>query len=200
MISLGTLFWLMIVLFGVIGSLRGWTKEVIATSGLVLSLFFINFAAQGIVNFVSGSNPDSAIFGATIERRHFYALAFIHLAIAFFSYQGPAFAGTRVRDRLRIRDSVQDKILGGLIGCLNGYLLLGAIWAFLEYRVIGRGEWEILGPGVPYVFDPSTITRPLIDGGEAAIAIVNNLPIPLLSPYLPILVVVVFLFVIVVMI
>ena len=198
MISLGTLFWLMIVLFSIIGSLRGWTREVIATSGLVLSLFFINFAALGVINLVSGSNSDGALLGEVVERRQFYALGLIHLSIAFFSYQGPAFAGARVRDRLRIRDSVQDKILGGLIGGLNGYLLIGSLWSFLEYRVITRGEWLPLDVGLPYVFEEAIIVRPLID--SRAMSIVANLPLPLLADYLPILVVVVFLFVIVVMI
>ncbi|MEM7336553.1 MAG: CvpA family protein [Chloroflexota bacterium] len=198
MISLETLFWLMIVLFGVIGSLRGWTKEVIATSGLVLSLFFINFAAFDIINFVSGSSPEAMLVDGSIAKRHFYALAVLHVIIAFFSYQGPAFAGARVRDRLRIRDSVQDKILGSIIGGLNGYLLIGALWAFLEYQSTGRSEWKQLDAGVQYVFQDTTITRPIIE--SSATAIMNNLPIDLLSPYLPVLVVVVFLFVIVVMI
>lgn len=198
MISLGTLFWLMIVLFGLIGSLRGWTKEVIALSGLVLSLFALNFMGAILVGFVSSGTAEGVLGGGSVERRQFWVLTLIHLIIAFFSYQGPAFAGARVRDRLRVRDNIQDKILGGLVGSINGYLLVGALWAFLEYRIISQGQWLRLDPGLPYVFNESVIIRPAIDTG--AYTLMANLPIPLLAPYLPILVVVVFLFVIVVMI
>lgn len=198
MISLSTLFWLMIILFAVVGALRGWTKEVIATSGLVLSLFAINFMGNLVINFVSSGTADGLIVASSVERRHFYALAFIHVLIAFFSYQGPAIAGARIRDRLRIRDSVQDKLLGSLIGGLNGYLFIGALWAFLEYRVVAQSQWVRLDVGLPYVFDQTTIVRPTIE--SSAFSLMQNLPIPLLAPYLPILVVVVFLFVIVVMI
>lgn len=195
MISLGTLFWLMIILFGVIGALRGWTKEVIATSGLVLSLFTLNQFGAVLIGLLSNT-PTTAT--APIERQHFYILAMVHLSIAFFSYQGPAFAGTRVRDRLRVRDSVQDKLLGGLVGGLNGYLIFGTVWAFVEYQAQSAGNWVRLAPGVQYPFEPTVLLRP--DIGLSAYTLMERLPLPMLAPYLPILVVVVFLFVIVVMI
>jgi uncharacterized membrane protein required for colicin V production len=42
MINLYALFWISIILFATIGAVRGWSKEVIAMAGLVLSLFAIN--------------------------------------------------------------------------------------------------------------------------------------------------------------
>jgi hypothetical protein len=200
MISLGTVFWLMVSFFSLVGALRGWTREVIATSGLVLSLFALNQFGADLIGFLNGvgdtTNAAGEIF--PIERRHFYVLASIHLAITFFSYQGPALAGTRIGERLRVRDSLQDKVLGAIIGAINGYLIIGTIWAFLEYRIIETANWERLNAGVSYPFALSVISRPEIDSTLSSL--ISNLPLPLLAPFLPYLVVVAFLFVIVVMI
>jgi hypothetical protein len=192
MLSLGTLFWLMVLFFGIIGSLRGWTREVIATSGLILSLFAINQFGHLFLGLAptGGATP--------VERQRFYYLAILHLLIAFFSYQGPAFAGARLGERLRVRDTFQDKLLGLIVGSLNGYLIIGALWSFLEYRIQAAGQWLQLPIGEPYPFDPTILMRP--DVTSELGTLMGRLPLPLLEPYLPFLVVIVFLFVIIVMI
>jgi hypothetical protein len=191
MLSLGTLFWLMVLFFGIIGSLRGWTREVIASAGLILSLFALNFFGYWVLSAptVASSSP---------ERIRFYWLAVFHLTFAFFSYQGPVLAGTRFGERLRVRDNFQDKLLGLMIGTMNGYLIVGTLWSFLEYRIQPTRDWLRLPIGEPYPFDATILIRPEVTAGLDSI--VSKLPIPLLVPYLPILVVVVFLFVIIVMI
>lgn len=231
MISLVSVFWTMILFFALIGLLRGWTREAIATSGLVLSLFALNLASStnlirlvvadptnfqilgnpqlveafnrsGDPNFV----PDAAVsaqlaadptIGATITglKREFYVLLLIHLGIAFFSYQGPTLAGRMLADRLRIRDSIQDKMLGAIIGAINGYLIFGTLWNFLEYRVT-IADMPRLTQGFNYAFYP-LITRP---PNALTMTVLDQLPLALLGPILPFLVVGVFLFVIIVMI
>lgn len=195
------MFWLMVAFFALIGALRGWTREVIATSGLVLSLFALNQFGPFLINLLGLTGEiltNAAGEAVPVARRQFYLLAAIHLFITFFSYQGPAFAGRRLADRLRVRDNIQDKLLGALIGGMNGYLIVGTLWAFLEYQIISPGNWQRLAAGINYPFDPAVIARPGLD--SAAAALVANLPPPLLAPYLPFLVVIVFLFVIIVMI
>ena len=191
MLGLGTLFWLMVLFFSIIGSLRGWTREVIATSGLILSLFAINRFGNLLLGFAptSGNIP--------LERQQFYYLAFLHLVIAFFSYQGPAFAGSRFGERLRVRDNFQDKLLGLVVGALNGYLIIGSLWSFLEYRIQSPGSWQRLVT-CEYPFDPNVLICPAATAGLDSL--IGRLPLPLLAPYLPFLMVVVFLFVIIVMI
>ena len=197
MLSLTVLFWMMILLFALSGSLRGWSKEVVAASGLVLSLFAINQFGFLILNLfgwtVDGLGGDAEL----AHRRQFYLFAGIHLIITFFSYQGPRLS-SGLGQRLRPRDNLQDKLLGAIVGGLNGYLVVGAIWAFLEYQTTGSSSWVQLPPGVPYPFDPSIIERPPI--GSTAYNIIARLPIPFLSPYLPYIMVVMFLFLIIVMI
>jgi hypothetical protein len=199
MISLGTFFWLMVGFFALIGTLRGWTKEIIATSGLVLSLFALNQFGYFLISLL-GAAASAAVDQAavmSVRRQQFYILTAVHLLIAFFSYQGPAMAGRRLGDRLRVRDSLQDKVLGMIVGAVNGYLIIGTIWTFLEFQV-SAGGYNQLPVGEPYPFDTAAIIRPTVDA--AVNTMIDKLPLPLLSPYLPFLVVVVFLFVIVVMI
>lgn len=199
MISLGTVFWLMVAFFALIGTLRGWTREIIATSGLILSLFALNQFGFFLISLL-GAAADATtapvdVMG--IRRQQFYILTTVHLLIAFFSYQGPALAGRRLGDRLRVRDSLQDKVLGAIVGAVNGYLIIGTLWTFLEYQVTADGYFR-LPPGEFYPFDTISLIRPGLE--SPLISLIEKLPLPLLSPYLPFLVVVVFLFVIVVMI
>ena len=198
MISLGTVFWIMVSFFTFVGFLRGWTKEVIAMAGLVLSLFALNQFGPlliGLLGSVGEITPGELM---PVERRQFYLLAAVHIFITFFSYQGPTLAGSRFRDRLGVRDNFRDKILGGLFGALNGYLIVGTLWSFLEYRVVAPAQWERLAAGISYPFAEAVIRRPPIDSPMATL--IENLPLPVLAPYLPFLIVLVFLFVIIVMI
>jgi uncharacterized membrane protein required for colicin V production len=197
MISLTTFFWIMVILFGLVGMMRGWTREIIATSGIILALFTINQFGSAAFTFLGFDNsvitpPED------VRRQEFYILSAVLLAISFVSYQGPALAASRVGDRLRIRDSFQDKLLGFLAGGLNGYLIVGSIWSFLEYKLQSASNWVRYTPDVPYPFPTSIITRPPPELAE----IIDNLPIPVLtqSPYiLPLLLVVIFLFVLIVL-
>ncbi len=196
MISLVTTFWIMVLLFGLVGMMRGWTREVIAMAAIILALFTINQFAITMFGFLGFDNNVTP--PPEVRRQEFYILSAILLIIAFFGYQGPALASSRLGDRLRLRDSLQDKILGFIVGAANGYLVVGSIWSFLEYKVVAASDWVRYTPDVPYPFDPTVIVRPAPELAQ----IIEVLPIPLLtsSPYiLPLMMVVIFLFVLVVL-
>lgn len=199
MISLGTWFWLMVAFFALIGMMRGWTREIIVTSALILSLFFINQWGDRLVSWITITDPAVlAIDPMAGRRRQFYILTAAHLFFVFWGYQGPTLAGARLNERLRLRDSLQDKVLGAIVGAVNGYLIFGTIWAFLEYTVIASGQWQALDPNATYPFSTAVLTRPGVEMG--LVSLIEKLPLPTLAPYLPVLVVIVFLFVIIVMI
>ena len=185
MISFQAVFWLMVGFFALIGSLRGWTKEVIATAGLILSLFALEAFAPILLGFIGGvPQLDPLANPPEVGQQQYRVLTIVHLVIAFFSYQGPTLAGARIAERLRVRESFQDKVMGGLVGAVNGYLIVGTLWAYLiilDY------------PFTEDVMVPPTPTPTLL-------ALTERLPIPFLSPYLALLLVLVFLFVIIVMI
>lgn len=194
MLSLYVLFWLMIVLFALIGAMRGWSKEVIAMAGLILSLFVLKTFGWTLVRIVGGVD-DVAIAAnlPAVMRRQFYLLALIHLVIAFFSYQGVNLIGGRLSGRERL----QERLLGMIVGAVNGYLVVGTLWALLEFQVTADG-FVPLTSGFPYAFDP-LLTRP-IAATPGMQLVMTHLPLPWLSGALPIMMVLIFLFVIIVII
>ncbi len=196
MLSLTVAFWIMLFLFAFVGMMRGWTKEVVVTSSLILALFTINQFFSTIFNFIGWESSGTA--PTEVQRWQFFIMTTFLLALAFFGYQGPALARSRVGERLTRRDSVQDRVLGFLVGGTNGWLIVGSIWSFLEFQLVSASNWVRFPPGVNYPFDISRIVRPAPEMAP----IIDNLPIPVLtqSPYiLPLMLVVVFLFVLVVL-
>jgi len=193
MITLNTWFWIMLVIFGLIGMFRGWTREIIATAGLVLSLFALLWFGPYLINPLTAN----AVTDTEAMESQFYICSLIHLLFAFFSYQGPALvrqvSGGRFGDKAR--GNIQESLLGFIVGMINGYLVVGALWSFLEYNIPAGIAYT---PGLPYPFPVEVITRPAV--GSAAFELISNLPLPLLASWLPFLVVLLFLFVIIAMI
>lgn len=194
MLSFKAFFVITVGLFTLIGALRGWAKEIVATAGLILSLFALSqvgWLALNMLQLTSEANPlaeTTAVF-----RRQFFLLNAIHLLIAFFSYQGPTLS-IAAQSRLRARDTLQDKLLGAIVGALNGYLVVGSSLAFLEYRLTPSG-FVRLAPGEGYPFDPSILSRA---GDVFDQLLFTYLPPVVLADYLLYLMVIMFLFVIIV--
>lgn len=196
MLSLVTFFWMMVLLFALVGMMRGWTKEIVVTTSLILALFAINQFMSVVFGFIGWDNNVTP--PPEVRRWQFYIMSAMLLIIGFFGYQGPTLARSRVGDRLTRRDNLQDKVLGFLVGGTNGWLVVGSIWAFLEYKLVSASNWVRYTPDVPYPFDPTKISRPLPELAP----IIDNLPIPVLtsSPYiLPVLLILAVLFILIVL-
>src|SRR5574341_2573339 len=114
MMSLSTVFWLLVIIFGTIGGMRGWAKEILVLFSLVLALFIDTLIKQFVPNIENALQAQGAIM-------LFYVRATFFILLAFFGYETPAvasgLAGKGKRERL------QDILLGVVIGMLNGYLL-----------------------------------------------------------------------------
>jgi len=120
MISLNFAFWLLVILFGLIGMMRGWAKELLVTFSLVLALAF-NHLLEKYVPLVNTLPTDSISL--------FWIRVIIVLVLVFFGYQTvgmPRFAGKAAREKL------QDSLLGFVLGALNGYLVVGATWFYMN--------------------------------------------------------------------
>ncbi|MEN8097759.1 MAG: CvpA family protein [Chloroflexota bacterium] len=191
MISLYTLFWITIFFFSLVGMLRGWTKEIVATAGLVLSLFAQLWFGHHLVGMFARNSPD-------VMKTQFVVRSIMHIVFAFFAYQGPTLVRQVTGGRLteRARGTVQEAILGFVVGAINGYLIVGGIWSFLENNIVDRMAIPY-APATPYPFPVEIITRPLTG---PAMALIASLPLPALQSWLPLLLVVLFLFVLVAMI
>jgi uncharacterized membrane protein required for colicin V production len=123
MIGLDTLFWAFIVLFAVIGALRGWGKEVLVTFSAILGLFIIH-ALEKYMPFVRDTLlPEHG-------NKLFYLRIGVMAALAFFGYQTPNLP--RLAGNLKFqRNQFQDSLLGFFLGGINAYLLWGTIWFYL---------------------------------------------------------------------
>ena len=125
MIQLSTLLVIMSLMFGYVGFTRGWNKEIIATSGIVLALFALYQFDDLLTNLFINIRSDHAFFIRTI---------FLGI-VAFFAYQTRALIAEdkpRSRGGADGRDSLQSSVLGALVGCFNGYLVWGSLWYFMD--------------------------------------------------------------------
>lgn len=163
MIELSVLVWGFAAFFAYVGSLRGWTKEIISLSGVVLALF----ALYQFDDVLRGT-----LFIALPNDQKFLLQTLIFLVIVFFAYQTRALVGTEATTRGRGdagRDPLQAKVLGGLVGFLNGYLIAGTVWYFLDINRLPLGQY----PLDPYVVAPFA--------GTASAQALPNLPLYLLT-------------------
>lgn len=216
MIAIISVFWIALVVFAVIGMLRGWAKEVIATAGIVLALFalkqfggalFVPLTPQETAQLSSGTVVDPDLF-ARVSNEFVVRMVFF-LGVAFFAYQTPAAAELWVarqtgEDERRfewLSEGLQQSILGFVIGFLNGWLVVGTVWWYADRLGYPFGE---------YIIRPNRIDQALGALGyapnqlqETTMSMITALPMAVLGEndvVLPLLVVILFLFVIIVMI
>lgn len=121
MIQLSSFLWLMILMFAAVGFMRGWTKELVATAGIVLALFTLRQFETLLIDPLTDGE----------QRPKFYLQATILVLMAFFAYQTPPEKLSR-RGVVGDRRNVQEGILGALVGALNGYLLIGSLWWYMD--------------------------------------------------------------------
>ena len=175
MIQLSAVLVMMSIFFGIIGFMRGWNKELIATAGIILGLFAL-FQFDSLLR-------GALLRGVALDQVFIIQSAFF-IIIVFFAYQTRAL-GRADRDG---RSSLQSGVLGAAVGALNGYLIWGSLWYFMDINSY---------PLAPAIVAPSA-------GSSSAIAI-NYLPLMILGggaegsgDLLAVAVIVLFLFVLVV--
>jgi hypothetical protein len=178
MVSMTVLFWLFVVLFAIIGAMRGWAKEILVTFSVLLAIFIIVL----METYLPILSPDSSLS----QTSRFWIKTAVIAMLVFFGYQTPnlrALAGPRFA-----RDRVQDILLGLILGAVNGYLIVGSIWFYMA---------EAGYPFEPYFIPPNPNTAM----GEAAINLLERMPpVYLVPPWIYFAVAVAFLFVVVVFI
>lgn len=125
MIQLASVLYLAIFTFSIIGYLRGFDKELVALSGIVLAIFTLVQFNTFFASVASGSgNP---------LRTLFYFQAFVILTVTFFAYQTPP-GRFVVSTGKRGRDRIQTRLLGVLAGGFNGYMVFGTLWYYLAEK------------------------------------------------------------------
>jgi len=113
MMSIIYVFWMYVLLFAVIGAIRGWAKELLVAFSVITSLA-VNLLLEKYIPLVR--DLDKA--GTSV----FWIRTMISLV--FFGYQTVSiarFASKAARERL------QDALFGAVLGGINGYLVAGSI-------------------------------------------------------------------------
>lgn len=179
MVSLAVLFYLFIFIFALIGAIRGWAKEVIATFSVFLGLFVITVLqayVPAVKSYIENSPISSQIGFKSL------VLGFI----VFCGYQTPNLPMFMQNQRFR-RDRLQDLILGFMVGAINGFMLFGSLWYFIH-----EGNY-------PYTFVLAPIAG--TPAGEAALQLIPMLPpVWLVTPFIYFAIALSFMFVLVVFI
>ncbi len=124
MISLNTLLIIFIILFAVIGAMRGWAKELLVSSSVILTIFILTIFENYIPFFKNNVVTQSAT-------THFWVRIGIMFALVLFAYQTPNIPRFSTSERF-MRHYLQDGLLGFVFGALNGYLIFGTFWFFLD--------------------------------------------------------------------
>lgn len=154
MISLDVLFYIFILMFALIGAIRGWAKEVTVTFSAMLALFILSVMQTyipAVKTYLENSPASSQVL---------FKAAVLGI-IVFIGYQTPNLPVFMQSPNFK-RKQVQDTILGFLIGGVNGYVIFGSIWYFMD------------AGGYPFSFVLAPIAG--TPAGEAAMRILPLLP------------------------
>ena len=116
MMSIVYIFWMYVILFAVIGVLRGWAKELIVSFSVIFALA-LNYTLRLYIAMVEQLDIKSTEL--------FWIRISILVVLVYFGYQTvalvPHLASKSNRERL------QDSLFGAVLGAINGYLIAGTI-------------------------------------------------------------------------
>jgi hypothetical protein len=139
MMSIVYLFWMYVLLFAVIGAMRGWAKELLVAFSVITSLA-VNLLLEKYIPLVRDLDKASSSV--------FWIRTLILTALVYFGYQTvslPRLASKAARERL------QDALFGAVLGGLNGYFIAGTV---LYYNHVANYPYnKIVSPAT----DPAII-------------------------------------------
>ena len=130
MLSLSVIVYFFAIFFAYVGWQRGWTKELIALSGIMLALFGLYEFDNLIRNVLFGDLPAPQVY---------FIQATLFCVVVFFAYQTRGLDESKTVGRSRGRRSAaeqraetQRRALGALAGAGNGYMIAGTLWYLLD--------------------------------------------------------------------
>ncbi len=121
MMSIVYIFWMFVIIFGIIGWMRGWAKELLVSFSVILALALNHVIRRYIPLAQSLPETDISLFWVRI---------IILLVLVYFGYQTVIsiqhLASKAARERL------QDTLFGAILGAINGYLVVGTILFYMH--------------------------------------------------------------------
>lgn len=132
-----------VILFSIIGAMRGWAKELLVTFSAILALTFITLL-QNYIPFVRD-------VVAKESTDMFWIRTSILVILVFFGYQTPKIP--KIAEKFT-RERIQDALLGIFLGGINGYFIAGTLWFFMvEAHYPFDMITDPLKTGVPEIID-----------------------------------------------
>ncbi|HHS98300.1 MAG TPA: hypothetical protein ENK08_10505 [Chloroflexi bacterium] len=123
MIPMHTVFLMMLMVFAFIGSLRGWAKELIVAFSVILALFI----EQVLTTMVP---PIRDLWNALQPMSQFWIRLSVFSIIVLFGYASPTLS--QHLSAKAARERLQDLLLGFFLGLLNGLLIVGTLWFYVD--------------------------------------------------------------------
>jgi hypothetical protein len=121
MMSIVYVFWMYVILFAVIGALRGWAKELLVSFSVILALT-TNHVLRRYIPLVSALPAESTSL--------FWIRTMIVITLVYFGYQ-TVVSIARLASRAA-RERLQDMLFGIFLGAINGYLIAGTVLFYLR--------------------------------------------------------------------
>lgn len=120
MMSIIYIFWMYVILFAVIGMMRGWAKELLVIFSVVTALA-VNLLLERYIPLVRDLDKTSTSV--------FWTRVIILGALVYFGYQTVNFSRFQAGSR---REKLQDNLFGAVLGAVNGYLIAGSVLYYIH--------------------------------------------------------------------
>ena len=121
MMSIVYVFWMYVILFALVGWMRGWAKELLVAFSVILALALNHVLRRYIPLAQNLPETDQSLF---------WVRTIILLVLVYFGYQTvisiPHLAAKSRTEKL------QDTLFGAFLGALNGYLVAGSILYYMH--------------------------------------------------------------------
>lgn len=116
MMSMIYVFWMYVIVFALIGAMRGWVKELLVAFSAITALA-VNLLLEKYIPLVRDLPAGSSSV--------FWIRILILLTLTYFGYQ-TVIVIPRLAAQAR-REKLQDSLFGAVLGAFNGYLVVGSI-------------------------------------------------------------------------
>lgn len=194
MISLSVFLWIVVALFGFIGFMRLWQREILVTAAIVLVLFLLNLVNRdNRVLDVLVRPADANAAAPDRESRNLVRFMVTSAPMLIFlvaGYAGPIVGLRSERFPNKARSELQEGFVGFMLGALNGFMIVSTLVYYArKLGVLADGNY-------PTGATPPILTMPT--GGWEQFFFYQASVLELLSPFtLALVMVVVLLFLLV---
>jgi hypothetical protein len=162
-VPIEVVFFIIVAVFGLVGMVRGFLRELGVTLPLIVLLWAYSALGERLLRLIEGGMVKVAGYAVSpttgdLIRCCFYLVTLIF--VTFIAYQGEtlAFAGSNP-------PGLQGWLLALLIGAVNGYLIAGTAWYYLavyNYPVLVHFPLSEFAQTMASSALPPSVLRPLL--------------------------------------